>query len=339
MSAACAENGRDRRCGAHAVPRSVFQLASVAVLAAALARPEHASAQVDIVFEATGGCPALEPAVAALLGPRLATETARVVASVVRDGSGEAVGDLVLTLGAEETRSTFRDPSCSAVIDAMALVVAIALDPELLARDTPVEPEPPLPEPTAEPIETPDTETPEPPTPPPRFEGIVRGSGSLALGLLPDVGLGVELAVGLRIDGWIRIELSGQGVFPQTVRFRPGGEVSAEVDLLWLTLGGCLVPTVIPQLALGGCVGVGAGAGLGVSRGIPEPVSASAPLVLVEAVGRVEWTPVPEITFVLAFGLLAPLVRPVFTIDGLGRLYRPEPGDGTLRLGLELHFS
>jgi hypothetical protein len=111
------------------------------------------------------------------------------------------------------------------------------------------------------------------------------------------------------------------------------------VGLLWGALDACLVPNVIPEVAVGGCLGLELGAALGTGRGIAEPISSAAPWVALEASARVEWWLLAELALVLSIGGAVPLLRPVFSIEGLGRLYRPEPVDGTLTLGLEIHLS
>jgi hypothetical protein len=95
-------------------------------------------------------------------------------------------------------------------------------------------------------------------------------------------------------------------------------------------------PTANLELAAGG--GIEAGAALGTGVGITDPRSASAPWVALEAAAGIAWVPSPYVALFLEIESLVPVVRPVFTVAGIGVLYRPEPVGGALRLALELRI-
>lgn len=310
----------------------------LAVLAAvASTAPGVAAAQVLVDAVTVPGCPDLPARIAASLGAAYERESAHVVASIVETEDGYA-GEVSIELpGAVPVEQSLRDPSCEVLVDALALVVAITIDPDLLLSPGVV----PEPEPVAP--DVPDEAAPLalPPASPtgPLLGGLIRLGGGAVVALLPDVAPTLELATGITIDDWVRVEVSVRGALPQVIRARPDGDIGAEVGLLWGAVGLCLAPRPVAELAVGGCVALEAGAALGVGRGITEPALAPAPLWAVEGSARLEWWTGPILGFVLSIGVVVPMVRPIFTIDGLGRVYQPGPVDGTLRLGLELHLS
>lgn len=236
-------------------------------------------------------CPdraAVETAISRRLGRALRADEARVEGRVVRDGARGFSLQLRLTAGARGETREVADPSCAALADAVAVLVAAAVEP---AGAVPVpEPAPeaePAPEPeapqaeevVAEPLAEPFAEPSPPPAPepapaamedvPPRRSkgpgGFVRLQGGGELGALPGATGAVGLAGGLLGRRW-RVELHGLYAAPQ-VEVRDTIEV--RVGLLAGAVHGCgrlgRGPLEIPL-----CLGLEAGAMRGEARGLPS---------------------------------------------------------------------
>ncbi|MBZ5714142.1 hypothetical protein [Nannocystis pusilla] len=212
-------------------------------------------AEAAIVWQAPPGCPdraALERAIAGRLGRLPTAQELALVGQIERTSAGRYHLDLRLTVAGHTQTRALTTRQCAALVDAAALLSALALDPSAAAGDptSPVEPEPPdepiEPDPPAAqaaPTEPPVEPTPlarpepvDPPEPPPpalvvdladpaaptpssprsrRPGGFLRLSGGFEVGTLPRPTAGLDLGTGVL---WRRARLEFHGVYlgPQT---------------------------------------------------------------------------------------------------------------------------
>lgn len=237
--------------------------------------------------------------------------------------------ELVLREEGVEARRALADRRCDVVLDAAALVIAFALVPGLA-----------LGEPEPAPVEPPVVDA---PTDPPTTDARARVSGALRLaahgsiGVLPGIVVGGELAGAIVID-WFRLELGVRGTPFAGARFAASATLGGDLGMATALVRGCGMAAPDPALELGACVGLEAGAAFGHGVGLSRPTDAAAPWVAIEGGLRATWVPLPFLAFLLEIQALVPVVRPVFSVAGLGVLYRPEPVSGALQLGVELRF-
>lgn len=282
-------------------------------------------------------CPSRETVAATLesMLPRIPTDGAApvVTASVtITSSDGAFDSEIVIREEGHETRRRLRDASCRVLAEGTAVVIAMALVPGLEVAAA---------APTASPATTTDdtdtTTAAEPPASTAGIGGALRLAAHGSLGALPGVVIGGEIAGAIRIDA-LRIELAARGVPLLGARFAVdpslGGDLGIAVGLVRAM--GVLV--VDPRFELLGGGGVEVGAALGRAVGISDPRDAASPWVALEAAIGLAWVPWPVIALVLEVEAMVPLVRPVFTVTGIGVLYRPEPVAGGLRIGLEFRF-
>lgn len=249
------------------------------------------------------------------------------------------VATIVMREGSYEDRRSLHDSDCAVLTEAAVFVVAVTLLPELTRPSPTPGPSPSQADPRAEePVRTP--AAPSEPTPEPATR-VMLGSVWLAAhtsyGVLPGVAIGGELGGSIAFDP-LRIDVVLRGLPLVGARFGGsallGGDIAQIVGLV--RARGVGVPTANLELAAGG--GIEAGAALGTGVGITDPRSASAPWVALEAAAGIAWVPSPYVALFLEIEALVPVVRPVFTVAGIGVLYRPEPVGGALRLALELRI-
>ncbi len=304
-----------------------------------------AQSELALTWDAAEGCPDADWAQARLrerLGRPLADRAQEPLlarAALIRDGDR-----FVLTLHTEQAGATgdraLAAAACAELAEAAVLVLALAIDPDAVARVDEGAP------PRAAEL---DHERPPFLTPPeanvkrkelrPRL-WAVRADGLVALGPLPGITAGPSLALGRDFQR-LRAELSGFWLWP-TEGGAPGVPGSVRVSL-W-----ALRPTLCARLfgqraQLSACVGMELGriSGRGVDLAIAQqshalwPAAALAPRLSIAATNMV--------FLQLELGIVAPLVRPRFvSTDGQGRaltvLYEAAPVVGRATLGLELRF-
>ena len=327
----------------------VLRIEAIAALAVAtaLARPSAAEPErrVRLEYDRTAEaerCP--EPAelgqsVAAELGydpfdsqaeQTLAVSISRnegelVARITLRDGGGEALGERELASPADD---------CRELAQALALAVAIAVDPVRATRQSAPE------EPDA-------AETPPPPAPvivvspapPPqadqrRSEGSPSAKARLAGGALIASGTAPALATGIWIQGGARLSmlslaLEGQAHLPASKPIN-GGSVSS--SLLLASALACLHAD-----ALFGCAVGSAGALQGTGEGVSDPRNAST--FFARAGGRVGIDVPLDETFALVVhaDVAGNLTRTTLSLDGRQAWTTP-PISGLLAGGLRAEF-
>jgi hypothetical protein len=225
--------------------------------------------------------------------------------------------------------------SCSALAEAAALVVAMAL------RDGPAE----------EPIAT-EPEAVEPPKPPliVRTErdgarraalpsAIAVGAGFTGLaGVMPETvpGLGAWAAW---LSGRARIALSAYGTAAQTA-LAPNGASGAELRLVGAAARGCWTAIASHRFDLGPCVGFDILRISSVGTGITAPREATTWDGAASLGALATFALDGSLVLTVAADALAPTSRPRFVLEGepLTVLHRPAAVWGRLLLGGEIRF-
>jgi hypothetical protein len=320
-------------------------LAAPMFTAPAVASPAGASPPLRV--SAPDGCPgapALERAVAAHVGRAVALDGVTVS---IRRTAGAWRAQLMTEAGARELDAE----SCAAALDAVALVLALAVEPE--PADAPPAPEV---SPAAAPAARADTGGPidaarpapnEPPSSADRRAAPNAGSGArdggLALGLgagvlgevgvLPAPSLGARAALGVSWRAW-RLELAGLTLLPRRAELATDGGLTAQIGWWAAQLAAC-------RRVLGafeGCVGSELGELRGEGSGVDAPRAARGTW-FAETLGAVWSSPWPSPagpwSWQLGSSLAIAVVRPEFGFDGLGVLHRPSPVSGRLWLAID----
>lgn len=255
----------------------------------------------------------------------------------LRDTAEGVVGELEYTVAGRVQTRTIPGSSCAEVANAVAVVVAVGVDPvavqrtvqPILQRPT-LEP-PPLPPPPALPSTTEDPEAvaqQQPGAPlssrsevaleprPRRRRRPWLGAfarGGVGVGGLPApmgwVGGGLQLGL-----GGLRVELSGQHLLAQQIQHPEDESTGADVALTSGRAAGCWTPRV-GAFTLGGCAGGDVGAARGSGFGLEEPGTASTLWVAVTPGLRAHWHPTPRIAVGLALDVPVSVVRPRLRID------------------------
>jgi hypothetical protein len=309
--------------------RVTFALgAAVAIAAAALRVASAADAQEPIRLEFHGapGCPDEQTFVA---GVRARTARARFVTDgdarrfVVRlDGGAHASGSVTVAgpEGAEGTRSLEAD-TCAQVTDALALMIALAVD----ARPPPPPPPPAAPDAGASDagegastgsldagVVVADTAPLAPPpviesSPPPRRRASSAPSGpphfhagadfALATGVSPHVVVAGAPFVGWRslspvLFGVAGLSLRAAFLRAGTGRLDVAGSGGGTGDFTWTVgrLDGCAMAWPDRSLRLGGCVRIEAGALDVTAAGVPGARAQTSPWLATGGAGRLEWS-------------------------------------------------
>ena len=235
------------------------------------------------------------------------------------------------------------DEDCSALDEAIALVIALVVDRQekkirlqIPRREPPRVPDAPPPPKKPRPRR----QTPPPPPPPADrtpWSGSVGGGADAVVGLLPELGLGLRVSGRARPPAWPAFELSATAW--QATEATVGAR-GAQFDAWQVQLDVC--PRVVSgsTFRLGVCGGV-AGGSLG-SAGFGFDTSRASRRALVSAMlsARPELILFRRVGVGLRLGLGAPLSRErYFFVDRWGRrveLFRPGVAYGLAGAGLDL---
>jgi hypothetical protein len=279
---------------------------------------------LELNWQAPAGCPdgaAILRYITKVVGnaePPSSALHARV--NVARLNPERWMADLTVgTSAAEESARTFEGPTCEAVSEAAALVIALAVHPGFA----------PGPGPSFH-------REPEPATLPDRSRGLVAAAFLGDVGSVPTVTYGGELAVRWTLGG-VRWEPFG-AYFKGQRGTVPGQEsLGAQFTLIGAGLRGCApLPGIVSWLApcLGGGLDWMRAAGFG-SR---IPRNAAIWSSNVRAGVQVSWGSTALITPRFEAEAVVPLARPEFVIEGAGHVHREGPVVLRVGVGMELHF-
>lgn len=301
---------------------------------------------VELEWRAPEGCPAqIEVAaeVDRLLAGRRVEATVAVRAEVVKEGAGFAA---TVAIDAAAPR-TLRASGCDALARAVALVIAVAVDPIAVAGNFAEEPalvpaapvlEPPLPVVVPVVQERPEVvtrELPEPPRAPVRvFHGIGVRGGMLAGATGSPTGA-VAVVYGLE-RGLLRVEARVLYGTPRSIMYPQGG--SARVQAL--TFGGLACVAAGSEwfrvpLCLGAEVGPLIGRGVDVAAPQLRADAWVSGLFAAGIVARVH----RRAAIVLATEFAVALRRPAFHVGTPERLVRAPSVGARILLGVELRIG
>ncbi|HTV20410.1 MAG TPA: hypothetical protein VMG12_17120, partial [Polyangiaceae bacterium] len=163
--------------------------------------------------------------------------------------------------------------------------------------------------------------------------GFGLGAGVLGeVGLLPAPSLGVRLAFGVTWWAW-RLELAGVALLPR--RAELGGDAALVADIAWWAAELSACRRLIG--ALQGCAGPELGVLHGEGSGVDAPRSAEGTwaAATLGAVWSSAWsTPPGPWSWQVGTSAALAVVRPEFGFDGIGVLHRPSPISGRLWLAV-----
>lgn len=320
-----------------------------------------AAEAVALTWEAPAGCSdaaAVRRALAGYLGEGPSAEAGAAVRSVARVTREKGKYRLVLRTetasGVSLRETTAAD--CAVLVDATAVIVAIAVDPTTVlgrgdAAPKAVDPEEPAPtepaptEPTPPPTEgelapfvAPEVlPAPVPPVPEPRVRFGVRVGGGVDLGVLPGLAGGLRLAGSAFRRAW-RAELRGDFWFPRTAIVQDG--IGARVRLWSIGGRGCWVPGVARVgLEFPLCAGIESGAMHGdpVGDRVASPTPSRRFWLAADGSAGLAWAPRRFIAIVVQAELVVPILRAGFRVGDV-EVHRAGPVAGRGLLGLEARF-
>ena len=289
---------------------------------------------IRVNYQAHAGCPDFASFYAQVRARtplvRLAegNEPARLFAIDVLAGQDESVGSLSVheSTGAIAIREV-RDASCAEVVAALALIVAVAIDPSSLTRPPAPPPEPteppeqPPPEPLPPPRPPPEPDPP-PPRPPPEAPPELVWTVGLGVEGLSAVAPGLTLAGRLFVDARVETEETLEPAFRLSVARGleriVTSEDDREIQLTWTSgrAEACLSSTVGQVVLEPGAVfegGILQGAG---GQGVVGATSRTRPWLAIGPVARVAFSPLDPLRLELQAGGLVPLVRDSFRLTG-----------------------
>jgi hypothetical protein len=325
-----------------------------------------AAEAVALTWDAPAGCPdaaAVRRSLAGYLGEGPSVEAGAAVRAEARvtrrGGAYELVLRTATASGTTSRETTATD--CAVLVDATAVIVAIAVDPStMLARGAaapqPIEPPPTEPEPSAPseptPAEPAEPEPSEPTEPMPSVEAApeprapveprirygMRVAGGVDFGVLPGLAGGMRLTGAAFGRGW-RAELRGDFWFPRTATLEAG--IGARVSLWSLGARGCWVPRADRmRLEFPLCAGFEAGAMRGdpVGDRIVSPTPTSRVWLAADGSAGLAWSPLRFLALVVQAELVVPILRAGFRIGEDTELHRAGPVAGRALLGVEARF-
>lgn len=258
----------------------------------------------------------------------------------LRRESTRLLGRLALRTPWGSTTRELEAERCDAVLEATALLVAIAIEPlrteQALAREQTLAPAP-APAPVVPASPPPSSRAPAPIAPaerPPEpaeaepsaaasaraIQGTLRVEGGLAAGLLPEPGTTAAIAAGVRY-GLLRVGAHAM-LWPAQRALHPGDRTVSATLRPWAAgVHGCGGPRW-RSLELPVCLGLDAGAMQGEGRGaLVRADAAVRPYLALRLGPALAWSPVPALALWLGADLSTTLLRPGFSIEGLGAIH------------------
>jgi hypothetical protein len=330
-----------RRCFA-----ATFGVVTVTGWAAAASDAAPSRASTDIQWQAPPECPDLNSvrrSVERLLGQALAdlhNKDVRAQGEVRRNEAGNWELHSVLSVGSGVEEETFAAKKCQALADAMALKIALAVDP--LAVVESVEPAPtdaaaaPQPAPSA-PANRPDGAT----SPPAasssaRYIGL-RASGGAGLGPLPGVTTGVAVYGSIQLPSF-RIELGGQTYWGGVARYARLPAIGANFQLYSGAARACLTPGT-DTMTIPVCAGLELGLIRGEGFGTPTSETSGGTWAALVLAPALHLRLARAVALWVEGDALLTAVRPEFHARNLESLYVPAWAGLRLSAGLEVDFG
>ncbi|WP_437735636.1 hypothetical protein [Sorangium sp. So ce1335] len=344
-----------RALAAPAEPRPLAAPAEPRPLAApAEPRPLAAPAEpraIDLRWEAPDGCPPVDEVrseIARLLGASEQHQPIEVEIAVARAGGARLRLDLRIRAPSPGER-VLRGDDCASMSRAAALIVAMSIDPDAVARNAAAEPaaQPAPPSAVAAPVAAaPRPPPPAPPAPPAAarppaaaerdLRAAIWLSAHIEQALVPAVGVGLAAGGGIR-SGWLRAD-GAAGVVPSSSSRIAGMAAGAEFRLWFLEVDACARalerPLSVYVCALGRQHWL-----LARGREVDEAFSRTAPIFAAGLGALVEWRIAGPLRGEGALHAVVPLRRPRFVVENVeGDVYRPPAAGLSSRLGVALAF-
>jgi hypothetical protein len=269
--------------------------------------------------------------------------------------SGRLHGTLSLRTPWGSSLHVLEAERCETVLEATALLVAIAIEPlqtdRALAREhtapiapapAPVVPaSPPRPRaapiaPSAPPREPTDAE-PSAAAPARTTQGTLRIEGGLAAGLLPEPGTTLAIAAGVR-RGYVRVGAHAM-LWPAQRALHPRDRTVSATLRPWAAgVHGCGGPRW-KTLELPVCLALDAGAMQGEGRGaLVRADAAVRPYLALRLGPAIAWSPVPALALWLGADLSTTFLRPRFDIEALGPIHTAGWVSGRVFFAVEARF-
>jgi hypothetical protein len=310
------------------------------------ASADEAQLPLELTWDVPEGCPDSGAVVRRveqiLLGPAHATTLVIANAKVRSVATGRFELTLTMRTGDVEQTRTLDAPSCAALAEASAVVIALAIDPSHDTSETPAPAEPPREAPTTPSLPAAVT----PPTPPVMVP-IARPPSRLAVGIglaaviesgtLPSLAGGLDLAAALRAQGW-RLGIHGTLWLPQHPIFDEASGAGASFDMVQLgAFGGYLWPA--GAFAFGPCAEVAVSFVRVEGFDIRDSHSSWTSWPSVIAGARAEARITGHFGLFARADLLFPLDRPTFTLVTAGaavQLHEPALPAPRFSLGTEV---
>jgi hypothetical protein len=337
--------------------RSGLGLLLVVLVAAgagrAVAAPPDADSSAEPVrveYDAPASCPVEEAFWAAVTArtPKVRRgeegAPARTFAIKLVAGGDESTGHLVVRAldGSTSEREVAGD-TCEEVVSALALVAALAVDPNATTKPLPLPappPRSPAPAPPRRPVAAAVVATPPPPQATPVVaRTAVSAGGLVAVGAAPAPLVGASLAVAATRPrgGWLEptVRLGVAAASTGTVSVAGG---TASFSSLVGAIDGCPGGWTLGRWRLEPCLRLEAGVVGARGENVVQARTDTHPWAAAAAVGRVEWRFSRGFFGELAGGVRVPLVRTTFFFEPDTTLYHTSPVGAVFSAGLGLRF-
>ncbi len=323
---------------------------------------------ISLAWTALPGCPGdreVRAEIERVLGGPPDPASARYLraeARVSRAGAGFHV-HIVTDLGGVIGERDLDGPTCGAVANAAALIVALTFDPEALTRHadaTAAAPHPPPPSPPAPtsppaaapapsilPLPLPDaavSTTAPPAGSPPTAEGAPPRRPVFAVGVIGEASVGalpkVDGAIGGRVGvlvGRLRADVSASYWPEQPASLASRPTAGGKIELVAGDGSACWALLRAP-VELSPCLGLEVGSMSAVGFGVRSNGSGSALWIapLAEAAAALPFG--RRFAARIDLGVLVPAERPPFVLQGVGTVYTAGPVVGRATVGLEVRF-
>jgi hypothetical protein len=288
-----------------------------------LALVEPAPESLRLQWSAPASCPTRDDVAARIASQLRTTSPERPLVDVhadirVEQSDDGFVAQLRVTTPTGITERTLSAITCAVIVDASALIVAMAAD--TAAAERVVEPAVP----------------PKASKPRAAVWGIVAAGGGIGIGGVAPIGGVIGGLAGLTTYR-VRFEIEGRYAFARHVRHDVERNVGGEVSV-W-TIG----PRVGPVLHVGKVefpllVGADVGQARGAGFGVTQPRVARRPWLSVGLFPAVVWRVTQHLGLGLAAEIDALIVRPRFALGDVGTLPAPFPIAGAVRATIEGRF-
>jgi hypothetical protein len=312
----------------------------------AFAYPARAESPLSLTWAAPKECPARESVVLAV--ERLITKppAKTLVATAIVEKRDERYGADIRTPGGERHLD---GESCRAVGEAVAMVLALAIDPEaspsaaaFAAFDEPVpaaqaKPESAVasvaPAAATAPPSRPDKDEPSPNGEPDEAKGARFIAAAFALvesGMLPGPTFGASVDAGVGMTAW-SVELGATWLLPREGELEDDSSRGGKIGYLGGHAAGCVTPFRPRRIDFCGAFEVGRIAGTG--TGVTNPLTGDALWLAPALFGAARLPLFGHVQGEGRLGAAFALNRPKFSLNDLGEVHQPAPFTVRAELG------